>query len=141
RVLALARRAEPPVGQEESALIFLGLSGMLDPPRAGVKEAIATCQNAGIAVIMITGDHPVTARAIAQEIGLLRPGDEVHTGTELASMSDETLRACALRTRIFARTSAEQKLRIVRALRDSGQVVAMTGDGVNDAPALREAHV
>ncbi len=125
----------------ERELTFLGLVGMMDPPRAGVREAVATCARAGIRAVMITGDHRLTATAIAQEIGLWEEGDEAITGAELATIDDEALAARIMRLRVFARTTAEQKLRIVRAFKARGHVVAMTGDGVNDAPALREAHI
>jgi Ca2+-transporting ATPase len=125
----------------ERELTFLGLVGMMDPPRAGVKEAVATCKRAGIRAVMITGDHRLTATAIAREIGLWDEGDEAVTGAELAAMSDAELAERIMRLRVFARTTAEQKLRIVRAFKARGHVVAMTGDGVNDAPALREAHI
>jgi len=125
----------------ERELTFLGLVGMMDPPRAGVKEAVETCRLAGIRAVMITGDHKLTATAIAQEIGLWAAGDEAVTGSELAEMSDDDLAARIMTLRVFARTTAEQKLRLVRAFKAKGHVVAMTGDGVNDAPALREAHI
>lgn len=141
RVLLLARKPASGERLEESDLTFLGLVGMLDPPRPGVPEAVAACHQAGVAVVMITGDHPGTAAAIAREIGMLKAGDEILTGTALAGLSDEELRARCVHTRVFARTTAAQKLNIVRAFQKSGHVVAMTGDGVNDAPALREAHV
>jgi Ca2+-transporting ATPase len=145
RVLALCRRVrkegQPEDGDVERELTFLGLVGMMDPPRQGVKEAVATCKRAGIRAVMITGDHKLTATAIAKEIGLWDEGDEAITGAELARMSDEELGKHIDHLRVFARTTAEQKLRIVRALKAHGHVVAMTGDGVNDAPALREAHI
>jgi P-type Ca2+ transporter type 2C len=125
----------------ERELTFLGLVGMMDPPRAGVKEAVETCRKAGIRAVMITGDHRITATAIAREIGLWDDGDEAITGSELAAMDDEALSARIMKIRVFARTTAEQKLRLVRAFKARGHVVAMTGDGVNDAPALREAHI
>lgn len=125
----------------ERELTFLGLVGMMDPPRAGVREAVATCKRAGIRAVMITGDHRLTATAIAQEIGLWEEGDEAITGAELTETSDEVLAERIMSLRVFARTTAEQKLRIVRAFKAHGHVVAMTGDGVNDAPALREAHI
>ena len=125
----------------ERELTFLGLVGMMDPPRAGVKEAVATCRRAGIRAVMITGDHKITATAIAHEIGLWDEGDEAITGAQLAETSDDELAARIMKLRVFARTTAEQKLRIVRAFKAKGHVVAMTGDGVNDAPALREAHI
>ena len=106
-----------------------------------MKEAIRICFDAGIRVVMITGDHKITAVAIAQELGLWTAGDRVVTGTELTKMSDEELRDQAMSLRVFARTTAEQKLRIVNAFRALGHVVAMTGDGVNDAPALKQAHI
>jgi Ca2+-transporting ATPase len=140
RVLALCRRSHPKDDPEEH-LTLLGLVGMMDPPRTGVLEAIAACRDAGIAVVMITGDHRLTARAIAQEIGLWQEGDEALTGDELAAMSDEELARRVQHIRVFARTTAEQKLRIVNALKAHRHVVAMTGDGVNDAPALRAAHI
>jgi Ca2+-transporting ATPase len=156
RVLALCRRVKkgsvpdlsaPPSMRSESAdevereLTFLGLVGMMDPPRAGVKEAVATCRRAGIRAVMITGDHRLTASAIAREIGLWDEGDEAITGAELAQLDDKELTRRIMQIRVFARTTAEQKLRIVRAFKAHGHVVAMTGDGVNDAPALREAHI
>jgi Ca2+-transporting ATPase len=160
RVLALCRRVRkgttsleltltgaPPSSRTQVAdevereLTFLGLVGMMDPPRAGVKEAVETCRKAGIRAVMITGDHRLTATAIAREIGLWDEGDEAITGAELAELDDAGLAARIMKLRVFARTTAEQKLRIVRAFKARGHVVAMTGDGVNDAPALREAHI
>lgn len=141
RVLAFASKRQTGDTIDEAGLTFLGLIGMIDPPREGVTEAIAACHRAGVAVVMITGDHPRTAAAIAREIGLLRAGEETLTGTDLNHLSDEELRERCARVRVFARTTAEQKLHIVRAFQRSGHVVAMTGDGVNDAPALHEAHV
>ncbi|MBK8252987.1 MAG: cation-translocating P-type ATPase [Polyangiaceae bacterium] len=125
----------------ERELTFLGLVGMMDPPRVGVKEAVDTCRRAGIRAVMITGDHKITATAIAHEIGLWQDGDEAITGSELAETGDDELKDRIMKLRVFARTTAEQKLRIVRAFKAKGHVVAMTGDGVNDAPALREAHI
>ena len=133
----LAAEAE----EVERELTFLGLVGMMDPPRAGVREAVATCKRAGIRAVMITGDHRLTATAIAQEIGLWDEGDEAITGAELAELDDKQLADRIMQLRVFARTTAEQKLRIVKAFKAKGHVVAMTGDGVNDAPALREAHI
>ncbi len=141
RVLAVARRQGPILDDPERGLTFLGLVGMIDPPRAGVKEAVRACHEAGIRPIMITGDHALTASAIAREIGLWAEGDEVMSGSDLARTDDGELERRVARVRVFARTSAEQKLRIVKALKACGHVVAMTGDGVNDAPALREAHI
>jgi Ca2+-transporting ATPase len=140
RVLAIARRVRPADNPEE-ALTLLGIAGMKDPPRAGVKEAVKICRDAGIRIVMITGDHPITAVAIARELELWTEGDEVVTGSELARMSDDDLRGRVKRLRVFARTTAEQKLRIVNAFRSLDHVVAMTGDGVNDAPALKQAHI
>jgi Ca2+-transporting ATPase len=143
RVLAICRRVRVGADPEnvERELTFLGLVGMMDPPRASVREAVALCKKAGIRAVMITGDHRLTATAIAKEIGLWDEGDEVVSGSELAAMSDEELAARIMNLRVFARTTAEQKLRIVRAFKARGHVIAMTGDGVNDAPALREAHI
>ena len=140
RVLAIARRVQPDDNPEE-ALTLLGIVGMKDPPRSGVKEAVRVCRDAGIHIVMITGDHPITAVAIARELELWNQGDEAITGSELAKLSDAALAARALQLRVFARTTPEQKLRIVSAFRSLGHVVAMTGDGVNDAPALKQAHI
>ncbi len=140
RVLALARRISPE-GDPEEKLTFLGLVGMIDPPRVGVKEAIATCNVAGIRAVMITGDHKLTAVAISEELGLWAEGDEAMTGAELQDLSQDDLLKRLMHIRVFARTTAEQKLRIVKSYKSLGHVVAMTGDGVNDAPALREAHI
>ncbi|SCL29484.1 cation-transporting ATPase F [Micromonospora nigra] len=125
-------------------LVFTGLHAMLDPPRAAAADAIASCRRAGIAVKMITGDHGVTASAIAGRLGLLAgdPGPgEVLTGADLAKLSDADRPEAVRRASVFARVSPEQKLRLVEALQADGQVVAMTGDGVNDAPALRQANI
>jgi len=140
RVLAIARRVSPEEDPEQK-LTFLGLVGMIDPPREGVKEAIETCRRAGVRAVMITGDHKLTAVAIAKELELWQDGDEALTGVELATMSSDELRHRVENVRVFARTTAEQKLQIVKAYKALGHVVAMTGDGVNDAPALREAHI
>ncbi|RBP99594.1 cation-translocating P-type ATPase [Bifidobacterium xylocopae] len=121
-------------------MTFLGLEGMLDPPRAGVREAIADCAKAGIRVIMITGDHPVTAAAIGRRLGL-ESTDRALTGSEMLGMSDEVLAARLRETSIAARVSPQDKLRIVETLQNEGEVVAVTGDGVNDAPALKAASV
>ncbi len=145
RVLALCRREEVDVKGDadtvETNLTFLGLVGMMDPPREGVQEAIEVCTHAGIRAVMITGDHKITARAIAEEIGMWEPGDEALTGSELEQMDDAELDRRIMKLRVFARATPEQKLRIVRAFKRAGHVVAMTGDGVNDAPALREANI
>ena len=114
---------------------------MIDPPRAEAIEAVRACQAAGIRVKMITGDHALTAGAIAQQIGLNGAAPEVLTGKDLSALSDEQLIEAADRTAVFARVSPEQKLRLVEALQARGHVVAMTGDGVNDAPALKQADI
>jgi P-type Ca2+ transporter type 2C len=142
RVLVVADRViESADADPESSLTLVGIVGMMDPPRTEVKEAVAACDRAGIRVVMITGDHPLTARAVAREVGLWKEGDEIVSGSDLARISDVDLSLQIGRVRVFARTSAEQKLRIVRAYKAAGEIVAMTGDGVNDAPALREADI
>ncbi len=144
RVLALAERplAELPASEDlETELIFLGLAGMQDPPRSDARDAVARCHRAGIRTVMITGDHPNTARAIAVELGIFGAGDEVVLGTELEKLGDAALAERVERISVYARVTAEHKLRIVRAWKSRGVVVAMTGDGVNDAPALREASI
>ncbi len=150
RVLALARRHALPnqdgLGHEHvrEGLTFLGLQGMIDPPRKEAISAVATCRLAGIRVKMITGDHAVTARAIALQIGITdEDGDGIAavTGRDLENVSDEDLPDLAHRTEVFARVAPEQKLRLVRALQARGHIVAMTGDGVNDAPALKQADI
>jgi P-type Ca2+ transporter type 2C len=151
RVLAIARRdltaasdrngAEQHSSDVEQRLTFLGLVGMIDPPRIGVREAVMACRDAQVRAVMITGDHKLTAVAIAKELGLWEEGSLALTGSELEKLSDEALERRVESTRVFARVTAEQKLRIVRAFKARGHVVAMTGDGVNDAPALREAHI
>ncbi len=143
RVLGIAYKSEEAVGEGddeiESRLVFLGMVGMIDPPREEVKESIALCRTAGIAVKMITGDHAVTARAIAKDIGL--PEGDAVTGEELDRMSDAELRKRVDGITVFARVNPEHKLRIVEALKAKGHIVAMTGDGVNDAPALKRADI
>lgn len=147
RVLALARGgiadgehdADPPVDPKQ--LEFLGLTGMIDPLRPGVRDAVAACQDAGIAVCMITGDHPVTALAIARDLGFAESPDQVLTGRDIAEMSAEQLAEAVRRVRVFARTTPRQKLELVGAARKMGYFVAVTGDGVNDAPALRESNI
>ncbi len=142
RVLALAQKPAEGDGLEredvDGGLILIGLTGLIDPPRPEAIDAVADCLSAGIDVKMITGDHKGTARAIAKQIGLANTDDAL-TGAELEKMDDSELRKAALRTDVFARTSPEHKLRLVTALQARGQVVAMTGDGVNDAPALKRA--
>lgn len=141
RVLAVARGPAHEADREPAGLTLLGLVGMMDPPRPGVREAVEACRVAGVRVVMITGDHPLTARAVAAELGIYREGDEVLVGAELASMGDDELGQRVRAATVFARTTPEQKLRIVRAFEAGGEAVAMTGDGVNDAPALRAAGV
>jgi Ca2+-transporting ATPase len=125
----------------EQDLVFVGLTGMYDPPRPEVKNAIAKCRAAGIRVVMITGDHPHTAMAIARELGIANGEDVALAGTELDRLSDEELRERASRIAVYARVTAEHKLRIVRAWKARDAVVAMTGDGVNDAPAIKGADI
>ena len=142
RVMGFAFRPEPPVEANEaleSEMVFLGLQGMLDPPRPEVPGAIAACQSAGIDVVMITGDNAVTARAIGEEVGIDSP--RVVTGPELEEMSDEELARVVEEVDIFARTAPEHKTRILRTFQEKGHTVAMTGDGVNDAPAVKNADV
>ncbi|MBV7395609.1 cation-translocating P-type ATPase [Mameliella sediminis] len=139
RILGFARReVSDPLSGEES-LIFVGLVGMIDPPRPEVKQAISLCHSAGIRVVMITGDAPLTGGAIAREIGL--PVDHVLTGGDLDQMTDEALNQALERDTHFARTAPAHKMRLVEALQRRGNLVAMTGDGVNDAPALRQADI
>jgi len=125
----------------ESELEFLGLFGLIDPPRPEAVEAVRTCQSAGIAVVMITGDHPATAANIARQLGIAADGARVISGAELARMSEADLASCVGELRVYARVDPEQKIRIVTALQARGACVAMTGDGVNDAPALRRADI
>ena len=112
---------------------------MIDPPRKGVKEAVKTCKKAGIKTVMITGDHIITAKAIAKELGILNQNDLAITGSELDKMPDNILKKEIMKYSVFARVSPEHKVRIVKAFRSAGAIVAMTGDGVNDAPALKNA--
>lgn len=120
---------------------FLGLVGLLDPPRAEAAEAVATCRSAGIAVVMITGDHPATARNMAARLGILDAGNEVLAGPELAKLTPEALLRRVGTVRVYARVAPEQKLAIIQALQAHGECVAMTGDGINDAPALQRADI
>ena len=125
----------------ENDLIFTGLIGMIDPPREGVKEAIATCRKAGIKTVMITGDHIITANAIASELGILRKNDLSITGAELDKIPKTEFKKNIMRYSVFARVTPEHKVEIVKAFQGTGAVVAMTGDGVNDAPALKNADI
>jgi Ca2+-transporting ATPase len=140
RVLAVARKRGAAREDAERGLTFLGLAGMIDPPRPEVKDSIRTCEQAGIKPRMITGDHPVTAQAIARELGLLKGGRAV-TGAELDGMGDEDLAREVEAIEVYARVSPAHKLRVVTALQGRGCSVAMTGDGVNDAPALKKADI
>ena len=146
RLLGYAKRTmnELPEAEDEDVemhLTFMGMSGMIDPPKEEVKKAIETCHRAGIRVIMITGDHKLTATAIAKNLGIYQDGDYVVTGEELHQMNDEELASKMNRIRVFARVTPEDKLRIVKALQKNKEVVAMTGDGVNDSPALKAADI
>ena len=147
RVLAVAYKEidkipENPTPEElENGLTFMGLVGMIDPPRPEAKAAVAVCRKAGIKPVMITGDHVVTASAIAKELGILVEGDRAITGAELDAMSEEELDAQVSGISVYARVSPENKIRIVKAWQRKGQVVSMTGDGVNDAPALKAADI
>ncbi|HEX2698092.1 MAG TPA: cation-translocating P-type ATPase [Anaerolineales bacterium] len=150
RVLGLAYRIERDVPDDpdqiktenlEKDLVFVGLIGMIDPPREEVKPALEKARHAGIRTVMITGDYPNTARAIASAIGLLKPGRKVATGADLDKMSDTQLFGEIEETDVFARVSPEHKMRIVDALQANGEVVAMTGDGVNDAPAIKRSDI
>ena len=127
--------------QIEDGLTFVGLIGMIDPPRKGVKEAVAACRRAGIKTVMITGDHILTAKAIAKELGILKMRDGAITGKELDQISQKELEKNIMSYSVFARVSPEHKVRIVKAFQAEGAVVAMTGDGVNDAPALKNADI
>ena len=125
----------------ETELTFIGMTGMIDPPREEAKEAVKKCVSAGIKTVMITGDHKITATAIAKELGILKDESEAITGTELENMSDEELKQKVRNISVYARVSPEHKVRIVRAWQANGEIVAMTGDGVNDAPALKKADI
>lgn len=141
RVLALADRVGRHDGPLDGDLTFLGLVGIMDPPRPEAKAAVAECHSAGIRTVMITGDHKATAQAIGQELGMLRPGDRVLTGQELDTLTPDELREEVRSASIYARVTPEHKFRLVEALQDQGEIASMTGDGVNDAPALRQADI
>lgn len=143
RVLGFAyrRHSDAKLEEAEQDLCFVGLVGMIDPARPEAREAIALCKRAGIRTVMITGDHKETARAIASDLGLLNEGDQLLSGDQLEALDDEGLRQQVEQTAVFARVSPEHKVRIVSALRDTGHIASMTGDGVNDAPALKQADI
>jgi len=140
RVLAFAYK-EVDSGYEEKDLIFIGLVGMIDPLRPEVKNAVNVCKNAGIEIIMITGDNEITAKAIAKELGIFKHGDKIITGLQLEKMGDEELKKNVNDIRVYARVSPQHKVRIIDALREKNHIIAMTGDGVNDAPALKKADI
>jgi P-type Ca2+ transporter type 2C len=147
RVLALARRRWPGrvdldrPDRIEMDMVFLGLAGLEDPARPEVAEAVQLCRSAGITPVIVSGDHPATASAIARQLGMLEAGEGIMTGRELAAIDDATLRAVVADIHVFARVDPAQKIRIVEALQARGEIVAMTGDGVNDAPALNRADI
>jgi len=140
RVLAISSKTGVTLETAQTGMTFLGLAGMIDPPRPEAKSAIAICEQAGIRPVMITGDHPVTAQAVARELGLLKTGCVV-TGAELEAMSDEQFKREVETIEVYARVSPAHKLRVVTALQANGHIVAMTGDGVNDAPSLKKADI
>jgi Ca2+-transporting ATPase len=147
RVLGVAYRVVGQVPQPvtvetiEQDLVFVGMVGIIDPPRKEVADAVQVCLTAGVRPIMITGDHPLTASAIASELGIAKDGDRTMTGKELSSLSSDQLKEVVKTVNVYARVSPENKLQIVSALQENGQVTAMTGDGVNDAPALKRANI
>jgi len=147
RVLAVAYRVLEEVPKEltseelEKDLIFMGLVGMIDPPREEAKEAVAVCRQAGVRPIMITGDHVITASAIAAQLGILNEGEEAITGTQLQAITDSEFDSRLEKISVYARVSPEDKIRVVKAWQRKGQIVSMTGDGVNDAPALKAADI
>ena len=141
RVLAMASKQNVTLENAQTGMTFLGLAGMIDPPRPEVKDAITVCEQAGIRTVMITGDHPVTAQAVASELGLLAGGGRVVTGAELEEMTDDQLFREVGDISVYARVSPAHKLRVVAAWQAHENIVAMTGDGVNDAPALKKADI
>lgn len=147
RVLAIAYRpfrsniCDENSGKYENELTFVGLVGMIDPPRAEAFAAVSSCYRAGIRPVMITGDHSITAAVIAEELGIIENNKKVMTGDEIKKLDDKELRKKVNEIQVYARILPEDKLRIVKALRENGEIVAMTGDGVNDAPALKEADI
>jgi Ca2+-transporting ATPase len=140
RVIAVAQKLDATLENAEKEMVFLGLVGMIDPPRLEAKGAVQVCKEAGIKPVMITGDHPLTAQAIARELGILRNGSIV-TGVEMEAMNENELEERAKDIDVYARVSPAHKLRVVTALQKKGHFVAMTGDGVNDAPALKKADI
>ena len=141
RVLGIGSKPYATPETAECGMTFLGLAGMIDPPRPEARAAIAICTEAGIQPVMITGDHPLTAQAVARELGLLRNGNRVVTGADLEGMPDEQLRREVEQISVYARVSPAHKLRVVTAWQSRGHIAAMTGDGVNDAPALKKADI
>ena len=146
RVLGFATRTlmELPTDDDENVefdMTFVGVTGMIDPPRKEVADSVRTCRQAGIRTIMITGDHKVTALAIAKELDIYREGNTVISGEELDTMTDDELDDAVKTTTVFARVSPADKLRIIQSLKRTGEVAAMTGDGVNDSPALKAADI
>jgi Ca2+-transporting ATPase len=140
-VLAVARQRGGTLASTQGDLVFLGLAGMIDPPRPEARDSVASCRRASIRPVMITGDHPATAAAVAREIGIVGDGGVVVGGADVDRLSGVDLARVVGSVSVFARTSPAQKLRVVQALQADGEVVAMTGDGVNDAPALKTADV
>ncbi|MDD4287489.1 MAG: cation-translocating P-type ATPase [Candidatus Peribacteraceae bacterium] len=140
RLIAIAMKTTDDIGSTAHGMTFLGLVGMIDPPRPEALAAVHRCEEAGIRVVMITGDHPITAQAVAKELGILR-GNRVLTGNELDAMNEKELESIIGKVDVFARVSPTHKLRVVTALQKHGRIVAMTGDGVNDAPALKKSDV
>lgn len=140
RVIAIGYKFQNEILTEDS-FVFIGLTAMMDPPRKEAKEAVSKCKKAGIKTVMITGDHKDTAAAIAEKTGIFHSGDEILTGNDIEAMSDEELGRIIEKVTVFARVSPHHKLKIVRAFKKKGHIVAMTGDGVNDAPAIKEADI